>query len=89
MKKSQRDLILNYLQNVGTITPIEALHGFGCFRLSERIREIEALGYQVEHIPFKTPTGKRVMSYRLKPKADLFEMMGLPPVSMKFLDTRP
>lgn len=45
------------------ITPLEALDKFGCFRLSERIREIEKLGVKVVHGRHVTPDGKRVGKY--------------------------
>ena len=46
---SQKSDILTYLEKHGQITPLEALHWFGCFRLSERIRELEAEGVKIKH----------------------------------------
>jgi hypothetical protein len=63
--KSQKSRISNYLAKTGkAITPMEALNRFGCFRLSERIREIEAEG---DHIARAWVTVKkaRFMSYRM------------------------
>lgn len=37
---SQRELILRHLRKFGTITPMEALEYYGCFRLSARIYEL-------------------------------------------------
>ena len=61
---SQTDAILQYLTTGATLTPLEALNKFGTLRLSERIRELEAEGVQINHIPVKVGK-KRVMSYRL------------------------
>lgn len=46
---SQRKRILEYLKRHKTIAPLQALNKFGCMRLSERIREIEAEGYLIDH----------------------------------------
>jgi len=40
---SQTKQILEYLQQGNTITPLEALRKFGCFRLTSRIWDIEQL----------------------------------------------
>lgn len=46
---SQEKKILNYLLAGNTITPIEALDKFNCFRLGARIKDIEKrLGYPPE-----------------------------------------
>ena len=44
---TQTNSILNYLQQGNTITPIEALNLFGCFRLSARILELRAKGFNI------------------------------------------
>lgn len=62
-KQSQTARIHEYMQKGNTITPLEALDKFGCFRLSERIREIEKLGVKVVHGRHVTPDGKRVGKY--------------------------
>lgn len=38
---TQRDQILNHLQKHGSITPMEALRRYGCFRLGARIWELK------------------------------------------------
>ena len=40
MRKSQKQMIREYLEAGNTITPMEALTKFGCNRLSGRIKEI-------------------------------------------------
>jgi len=61
---SQQTQILAYLKRGCGITPLTALDKFGCFRLSERIRELERAGHAIEHIPYNFGK-KRVMSYKL------------------------
>lgn len=61
---TQNAAILAHLQTGASITPLEALSLCGCLRLSERVREIEAQGVPIAHIPL-TVGKKRVMSYRL------------------------
>lgn len=43
-------MILAHLQAGNSITPIDALRDFGCFRLAARIKEIRAAGYDVQMI---------------------------------------
>ena len=47
------------------MTQLEAFNTLGICRLSERIREIEALNYIIEHRAEKTPNGARVVRYKL------------------------
>jgi hypothetical protein len=46
--KSQEKRILNYLQNGGKITTLEALDKFGCLRLSGRIYDLKRKGYNIK-----------------------------------------
>ena len=46
-KKSQCDKILAYMESGRSITPIEALGLFGCFRLSARIKDLRERGYMI------------------------------------------
>lgn len=45
--RSQCEKILNYMQSGRSITPIEALNLFGCFRLSARIADLRERGYSI------------------------------------------
>jgi hypothetical protein len=47
-KKTQKQGILEYLEEHGKITPIEALNKFGCFRLSAVIFELREEGYVID-----------------------------------------
>ena len=46
-KKTQKDMCLEYLEEYGSITPLEALSAFGCFRLSAIIFELREEGYVI------------------------------------------
>ena len=43
-KLSQRERIKAHLMEKGKITPLEALHDYGCFRLASRIAELRRSG---------------------------------------------
>ena len=45
--KTQKDMCLEYLEEYGSITPLEALSAFGCFRLSAVIFELREEGYVI------------------------------------------
>lgn len=47
MKKSQKEKILAYMKEHGSITPLDALEAFGCFRLSGRIYELRHEGHNI------------------------------------------
>jgi hypothetical protein len=61
--------IAAHLMRGRTITPVEALEIAGCFRLSERIRELERLGWNIKRGWVKTHGGARVRSYKWIPRA--------------------
>lgn len=63
---TQKEAILAYLMRGNSITPLEALNMYGCFRLGARIAEIKADGFLVHTEMFKDPgTGKRYARYSL------------------------
>lgn len=63
---TQNGRLLNWLEtHPGGITQLEAFNTLGICRLSERIREIEALDYIIEHRPEKTNGGARIVRYKL------------------------
>lgn len=47
-KLSQNERILAHLSIYGSITPMEALDKFGCFRLSSRINELKGMGHFIK-----------------------------------------
>lgn len=62
-KKSQKQLILDYLLEGNEITPRDALNKFGCFRLGARIAELREEGY---YIRTSIPKGERYAVYTLE-----------------------
>lgn len=67
--QSQNRLLLRHLQMGGTITGIEALNLYGCFRLPSRINDLRKKGVAIISKFITTPSGKRVKEYRLLPEA--------------------
>ena len=47
MKLKQTDIILRYLREFGSITPLEAFAEFGIMRLGARIWELRQMGYTI------------------------------------------
>lgn len=60
---SQIKDIARYLAEHGSITALDALEEFGCFRLAARIYDIRAAGIDVMSSPLKLPSGKQVARY--------------------------
>lgn len=57
--------ILAYMKEGFTITQMEALQKFRCFRLASRIHDLRVQGENIIVERIKTPTGKHVAQYRL------------------------
>jgi hypothetical protein len=47
MKVSQCDRIVQYIEENGSITQLDALREFGCMRLASRISDLKRQGVQV------------------------------------------
>ena len=62
---SQNTLVLRHLEQGLSLTPLDALNAFGCFRLGARIHELKAKGYAIE-TEYETRAGKRFAVYRLQ-----------------------
>lgn len=63
---SQNKKIAAYLLAGNSITSIEALEMFGCFRLASRITDLkQKFGLDITSDRVTTTTGKRVASYRM------------------------
>lgn len=73
MKQTQCDLILSYIKNHGSITPLEAIQHIGCMRLSARIADLKKRGYNIQTelqtVPTRDGTA-RVARYRLETEND-------------------
>jgi len=63
---SQNALIKGWLLNGYTITQLEALNQFGCFRLAARIADLRDKGLNVVTDMVTLENGKRVARYFVK-----------------------
>lgn len=81
--KTQKELIREYLERGNSLTPMDALELFGCFRLATRIFELKREGLDiVTDMVENKATGKRYASYRLVPAPvcdDPVSAVSLPP----------
>lgn len=48
MKKTQNERIVDYIEEFGSITQLEALRDLGVMRLASRISDLKRLGYPIE-----------------------------------------
>lgn len=64
---SQSQYILDHLKKGESITQMEALKLFGCFRLASRINELRDSGYDIE-TRIKRIAGKQIAEYHMKGK---------------------
>ena len=62
---SQTEAIQQHLLEGGSLTPIDALKLFGCFRLSARIKNLRDAGMSIE-TEMITVDRKRVAKYYVK-----------------------
>ena len=62
---SQNEQIKAALERGETLTALDALKRFGCFRLTSRIWDLSQRGMQIKKEWVKLPNGKKVMAYRL------------------------
>jgi hypothetical protein len=66
MSESQTERILGHLKAGRSLTALEALDLYGCFRLAARINDLKEEGWRIISTPFKTPGGARLARYSLK-----------------------
>lgn len=59
----QTEAIKEHLEAGNTITAIEALNKFGCFRLASRIHDLKTEGYVVDKIMVTGENNKRYAQY--------------------------
>jgi len=62
---SQEAQILSWLRAGNSLTPIEALDMFNCFRLSGRIHDLRKQGWDIHTEMMTTNSGKRIAKYIL------------------------
>ena len=70
MKMTQNELILEYLDQFGSITPLEAMRDLGVMRLSARIADLKEEGHSIitDMATVENRFGEktRVVRYRLE-----------------------
>ena len=62
---SQSAKVLYHLQNYGSLTAIEALELFACFRLAARINDLKEAGHDIQMEMKKLNNGKKIAVYSL------------------------
>jgi len=67
-RPTQANKILFYLKQGHSITPLEALKLFQCFRLGARIYELKKRGYLIQKKMIITNNKKYIAEYRLEEK---------------------
>lgn len=63
-RKTQKQLVLSHMRQLGCITTFSAFKRYNITRLSERIRELEADGHYINK-PLITRNGKTYTVYSL------------------------
>lgn len=67
----QKEQIIEYCQEHGSITPMEAVNNLGCMRLAARMAEIRENGWSVtaQRVEGRNRNGRKVyyMRYSIKP----------------------
>ncbi len=82
-KQTQRQKIKSWLEQGNTLTPLEALEKFGCFRLATRIFELKREGLNIDtKIVENKATGKRYAEYRLIAAKDAQQTPEPPPATL-------
>jgi hypothetical protein len=61
---SQEAQILKHLRSGKTLTAIEALNRFGCFRLAARVKDLKEEGHDIRSAIVKVD-GKRIAKYQM------------------------
>jgi hypothetical protein len=63
--ESQCAKIKDWLESGNTLTSIEALQMFGCFRLASRIHDLRDRGVNIDKTMICGPNGKRYAQYSI------------------------
>ena len=62
---TQKEMIKAHLLSGQKITPLEALHQFGCMSLAQRINELKGEGMHINSTLKKVANDKHVAEYQL------------------------
>lgn len=63
MSQTQTEQIKTFLLAGNTLTALESLDRFKCFRLGARCWDLRQAGYNVKSKMVETPSGKKIASY--------------------------
>ena len=78
---SQNKLILAHLKEGNSLTALDALQNYGCFRLASRINDLKNQGHAIINVPKKVMTRKNgnvtVAEYFLERRATSRYINGL------------
>jgi hypothetical protein len=66
---SQCNDILNHMETQGSITALDALNLYGCFRLASRINDLRNRGHDIRTNEITLDNGKTIASYSLVKEA--------------------
>jgi hypothetical protein len=66
---TQTDAILAHLMAGGTLTVSEALTGFGCYALSQRVGDLKRAGHPINSERVSLDNGKRIARYSYAPRS--------------------
>lgn len=73
-KPTQNERILQYMNEFGSITQLEALRDIGCMRLASRISDLKRLGYpiisEVEVVKNRYGEKSHIKRYRMEGDTD-------------------
>lgn len=64
-KVTQCELILDYMDEFGSITPLEAIRDLGVYRLASRISDLKKKGYPI-HSDWETVPNRRGKTTNIK-----------------------
>lgn len=65
IQEAQASRILRHLEAGKSITPLDALQKWGCFRLGARIWDLKRMGYRINKRMVAFTNGKRCASYSM------------------------
>ena len=72
---TQSAKVLYHLQNYGSLTALEALELFHCFRLAARVNDLKKAGHDIQMETKKLKNGKKVAEYfipKIQKQGELF-----------------
>lgn len=70
--QTQELLILDHLKSGHSLTQLEALNLYGCFRLASRIHDLKEDRWPIIKDIVHTDSGKRIAKYRMSDDKDLW-----------------